>query len=74
MSYTCDRCQKSSLRGNKIGRARQQLNYRTPKISKPNLHAFNGILNGGKGKWRLCTKCLRIVKKSIDLQKNQKTA
>jgi len=36
---------------------------KTRKISLPNLHPVKGILNGRKGKWRLCTKCLRIVKK-----------
>ena len=64
MSFVCDRCGKGSLRGNKIGRARQGLNYRTKKIFRPNLHPFNGVLDGKKGKWKLCTKCLRLVKKS----------
>lgn len=35
---------------------------KTLKIVLPNLHSFKGLLNGKKGKWRLCTKCLRIVK------------
>ena len=63
MAFQCDRCGKGSLRGKKVTRARQELTYRSPKISRPNLHSFKGILKGKKGKWRLCTKCLRIVKK-----------
>lgn len=34
----------------------------TVKVSLPNLHTFNGVLAGHKGKWLLCTKCLRAVK------------
>lgn len=37
---------------------------KTPKVFKPNLHAFKGIFKGRKGKWLLCTKCLRRVKSS----------
>lgn len=72
MAYRCDRCGKGSLRGNKIGRARQGLNYRSPKISKPNLHPYAGVLEGKSGKWRLCTKCLRVVKlggRPVDIRK-----
>ena len=35
---------------------------KTPKVFKPNLHAFKGFLKGRKGKWLLCTKCLRKAK------------
>lgn len=63
MALVCDRCGKKSLKGGQIGRARQGLNYRSPKTFKVNLHPYKGELNGQKGKWRLCTKCLRIVKK-----------
>lgn len=63
MAFQCDRCGKGSLRGKKVTRARQGLTYRSPKISKPNLHPFKGVLKGKKGQWRLCTKCLRITKK-----------
>lgn len=70
MAYKCDRCRKGRLvstrQRHKKGVAGGKWKYRAPKtrkISKPNLHRFNGFLNGKKGKWRLCTKCLRIVKK-----------
>jgi len=64
MSLICDRCGKSKQFGRKIGRARQGLNYRSPRVFKPNLHPFKGELDGKKGQWKLCTKCLRIAKKS----------
>jgi len=35
---------------------------KTIKVSRPNLHTFKGFLKGKKGKWLLCTKCLRKVK------------
>jgi ribosomal protein L28 len=70
MAYTCDRCGKGILIGrqhrHKRGVAGGRWKKRAPgsqKISKPNLHAFRGVLAGQKGKWRLCTKCLRTVKK-----------
>ena len=36
----------------------------TVKVSKPNLHTFNGVLAGQKSKWLLCTKCLRAAKEN----------
>jgi len=70
MAYKCDRCGKgrlvSSRQRHHKGVAGGKWKHRAPrtqKISLPNLHAFNGILNGKKGHWRLCTKCLRMVKK-----------
>ena len=70
MAYRCDRCDKKRLFSlnvaHKPGVAGGQWKKRAPrtrKISLPNLHAYNGFLNGIKGKWRLCTKCLRRVKK-----------
>jgi len=59
MAYACDRCGKGVLIGRHVSRSKQ----RSRKVSLPNLHSFRGALNGKKGKWRLCTKCLRIVKK-----------
>lgn len=59
MALRCDRCGKGVLIGRYVSHSRQ----RTRKLSLPNLHSFRGILNGKKGKWKLCTKCLRKVKK-----------
>ena len=70
MAYRCDWCHKGRLitkqNRHKKGVAGGQWKHRAPKtrkISLPNLHAYNGVFNGVKGKWRLCTKCLRRVKK-----------
>lgn len=71
MAYRCDRCGKGKIvfkrgrhhRGVAGGRWKHRA-PKTTKISLPNLHIYNGVLNGKKGKWRLCTKCLRIAKKA----------
>jgi len=70
MAYKCDRCGKGRLvlrqsrhhRGVAGGQWKRRA-QKTVKISKPNLHAFKGVLKGKKGRWRLCTKCLRRTKK-----------
>ena len=58
MAYRCDVCGKGRLIGKNVSHSAK----RTRKISLPNLHRFRGVLNGKKGKWLLCTKCLRKVK------------
>ncbi|MFC1790362.1 L28 family ribosomal protein [Patescibacteria group bacterium] len=63
MANRCDRCNKGILRGKKIARARQGLNYRSSKTFKPNLHSFKVIIKGRKKRQKFCTKCLRIVKR-----------
>ncbi len=70
MAYRCDRCNKGKLVGRShrhhrgvAGGQWKQKAQTTIKVSKPNLHRFNGVLNGVKGSYRLCTKCLRTVKK-----------
>ena len=70
MAYRCDLCGKGKL-VTKMGKhhkgvAGGKWKHRAPKtrrVLKPNLHIYNGVLNGVKGRWRLCTKCLRKVKK-----------
>jgi len=71
MALRCDRCGKGKTiaqkqrhhRGVAGGRWKHRA-QKTKTINKPNLHTFNGVLDGKKGKWRLCTKCLRVVKKA----------
>ena len=63
MTQICDRCGKRAQRGKQIARARQGLNYRSPKVFRVNLHSFSRVVNSRKEKLSLCTKCLRIVKK-----------
>lgn len=76
MAYKCDRCGKGRMvlksgrhhRGVAGGKWKQRA-PKTRKVSRPNLHPFKGVLRtkrqpaGKTGRWRLCTKCLRIVKK-----------
>jgi len=69
MAYKCDLCGKGKL-VTRMGKhhkgvAGGKWKHRAPKtrrVLKPNLHVYNGVLNGVKGRWRLCTKCLRKVK------------
>lgn len=70
MAYRCDKCGKgrtvSRQQRHHRGVAGGKWKHRAPKTLKiilPNLHAYKGVFNGVKGKWRLCTKCLRKVKK-----------
>ncbi len=69
MAFRCDNCGKkkihTSSQKHKKGVAGGKWKHRAPKTLKvniPNLHVFNGYLDGAKGKWRLCTKCLRRAK------------
>lgn len=72
MAKRCDHCGKGTLRGSKIARARQGLNYRSPRIFKPNLHSFKLRVGTRKKKLTLCTKCLRRVKaKQAELRKKE---
>jgi len=83
MSYRCALCGKGKMIGRQhrhhkgvAGGKWIQRAQSTVKINRPNLHAFNGILAGQKGKWLLCTKCLRVVKENakILLEKTKKPA
>lgn len=60
MAYTCDNCGKGVDRGNLVSHAKN----RTKTLRKPNLHRANMVVKGKKVKMRLCTKCLRTVKKA----------
>ena len=55
----CDRCGKGVQVGMKVSHS----HIRTKKRSYPNLHTFTVGVGGSKRRLRLCTKCLRIVKR-----------
>ncbi len=82
MAYKCALCGKGKIitRMGKHHRgvAGGQWKHRAPKTRRvllPNLHSFKGVLNGVKGKWLLCTKCLRKVKKPLVAKpKEEKTS
>ncbi|MFH1289409.1 MAG: L28 family ribosomal protein [Patescibacteria group bacterium] len=78
MAYRCDNCGKKTNHAlqhrHKKGVAGGRWRYRaqkTPKLQKPNLHPFRGVLNGKTGKFKLCTKCLRTVKKHLKEQEEK---
>lgn len=69
MSQRCALCGKGKMIGRQhrhhkgvAGGKWIQRAQSTVKVNKPNLHVFNGVLAGQKGKWLLCTKCLRRAK------------
>lgn len=62
-----------SQQRHKRGVAGGRWKYRAPKskkVVKPNLQTYRGVLEGKKGVWKLCVKCLRTIKK----KKKEKTA
>ncbi|MBI3981103.1 50S ribosomal protein L28 [Candidatus Microgenomates bacterium] len=59
MSYQCAICHKKAMRGNLVSHSKQ----RTHRSFKPNLHKVTVILAGVKQSLRVCTKCLRRLKK-----------
>lgn len=66
MIRECQNCGKGVMRGNKVAKARQELNYRSPRLFKPNLHVARVLQEDGtKKKMFYCTKCLRIVKREV---------
>lgn len=48
-----------------IGHNVSHAKNRTRKIFKPNLHSAKVMVNGVSKKMRLCTKCLRLLKKKV---------
>lgn len=70
MAFKCDLCSKGIMVGlqhrHHAGVAGNRWNRRAPKtqkVFKPNLHVAHIMQDGSKVKVKLCTKCLRMVKK-----------
>jgi large subunit ribosomal protein L28 len=63
MAMKCMNCGKGVMYGHNVSHAKN----RTRKIFKPNLHAAKIIVGTMKKSVRLCTKCLRMVKKAQNL-------
>lgn len=57
--FICDRCQK----GRQVGMNVSHSHRRTKRKSLPNLHTMTVRINGKNKTMRLCTKCLRLVRK-----------
>lgn len=60
MSYQCDICHKNSMRGNLVSHSKQ----RTHRLYRPNLHVAKTLILGVQKSLRVCTKCLRTLKKN----------
>ena len=65
----CDRCGK----GVQVGMNVSHSHVRTKKRSYPNLHAATVKMGRAKQKLRLCTKCLRMVKKEAQREPAKQT-
>lgn len=60
MAAQCFNCGKGVMYGHNVSHAKN----RTRKIFKPNLHSVSIALSGVNKRVRLCTKCLRSLRKS----------
>lgn len=64
MALACFNCGKGVMYGHNVSHAKN----RTRKIFKPNLHSARIIINGMAKRVKLCTKCQRILKKTVHLE------
>jgi len=60
MAFRCANCNKGSMYGHNVSHAKN----RTAKKFKPNLHICKVVVGGTSKHVRLCTKCLRMYKRS----------
>ncbi|MDO8621386.1 MAG: 50S ribosomal protein L28 [Candidatus Levybacteria bacterium] len=61
MARVCDNCKKGIMYGNNVSHAKN----RTKRIFAPNLHVARIMVMGIKKKMRLCTKCVRMLKRKL---------
>ena len=59
----CEICGKTTVFGNKVAHDRMYVNGRTPKKIKPNLHSMKLQTPPGVKKVKLCTRCMRTLRK-----------
>jgi large subunit ribosomal protein L28 len=65
----CANCGKGVTYGHEVSHAKN----RSKRLFRPNLHTAKVIMNGILKRVKLCTKCLRILKKET-LEKTNKSA
>ena len=70
MAMKCINCGKGVQYGHNVSHAKN----RTRKIFKPNLHSARVVVGSTKKRVKLCTKCLRTVKKIESLSKPQEAS
>ncbi len=81
MAMICENCKKGIMVGSQHkhhpgvagGRWKKRAPH-TQKIFKPNLHVARVFVDGAYRRMKLCTKCLRILKKEGKGHKNQETS
>ena len=59
MAFKCFNCGKGVMYGHKVSHAKNRSN----RLFKPNLHNARMVIDGIGKRIRLCTKCLRMMKK-----------
>jgi large subunit ribosomal protein L28 len=57
----CANCDKGIMHGHNMSHAKN----RTNRIFEPNLHSARVMINGAMKRVRLCSKCLRKLKKAM---------
>ncbi|HSW47537.1 MAG TPA: 50S ribosomal protein L28 [Candidatus Saccharimonadales bacterium] len=57
----CSNCSKGIMYGHNVSHSKR----RTVRTFKPNLHVAKLEVDGSTKKLKLCTKCLRSIKKSL---------
>jgi len=60
MAMKCMNCGKGVMYGHKVSHAKNRTNI----AFKPNLHSVRVQLGATKHRMKLCTKCLRMVKRA----------
>lgn len=70
MAMKCMTCGKGVMYGHNVSHSKR----RTRKIFKPNLHVARINLGGRSVKMKLCTKCLRMLKKGTIVEKEVTTS
>lgn len=60
MSRVCDVCGKGQMTGNTVSHS----NIKTKRVSKPNIHKVDVVVDGKAQKVNMCTKCMKGSKKN----------
>lgn len=64
----CDNCGKGVMYGHAVSHAKN----RTKRLFLPNLHFVRINISGRMKRTRLCTKCLRMIKKKMAAEVSSK--
>ncbi len=64
----CEICGKTTTFGKKVAHDRMYINGRTSKKVKPNLQTMTVETPKGKRKLKVCTSCMRTMRKQQDLR------